>query len=177
MPFTEDNYEKALISLFEGMGYQYLYGPNIERDYYGIEVSYFNGKEMRNEMVYLIDFEHTDKNTFQVINQWTFIENAEKRADIIVFVNGLPLVVVELKSPSREETDASEAYLQLRNYMKDIPSLFAFNMFCVMSDMALSKAGTITSKEDRYMEWKTKDGNYESTEFVDYDTFFEAILR
>nr|WP_024992501.1 type I restriction endonuclease subunit R [Hoylesella pleuritidis] len=229
MPFTEDNYEKALISLFEGMGYQYQYGPDIERDYYvpyyeaqleeslqavnpkksyaaiheaiiklrnidmgslvqrnetftdylqhGIEVSYFNGKEMRNEMVYLIDFEHTDKNTFQVINQWTFIENAEKRADIIVFVNGLPLVVVELKSPSREETDASEAYLQLRNYMKDIPSLFAFNMFCVMSDMALSKAGTITSKEDRYMEWKTKDGNYESTEFVDYDTFFEGIFQ
>ena len=229
MPFTEDNYEKALIFLFEGMGYQYLYGPNIERDYYvpyyeaqleeslqtinpkkphaaiheaiiklrnidmgslaqrnetftdylqhGIEVSFFNGKEMRNEMVYLIDFEHTDKNTFQVINQWTFIENAEKRADIIVFVNGLPLVVVELKSPSREETDASEAYLQLRNYMKDIPSLFSFNMFCVMSDMALSKAGTITSKEDRYMEWKTKDGNYESTEFVDYDTFFEGIFQ
>ena len=229
MPFTEDNYEKALISLFEGMGYQYLYGPNIERDYYvpyyeaqleeslqtvnpkkphaaiheaiiklrnidmgsltqrnetftdylqhGIEVSYFNGKEMRNEMVYLIDFEHTDKNTFQVINQWTFIENTEKRADIIVFVNGLPLVVVELKSPSREETDASEAYLQLRNYMKDIPSLFSFNMFCVMSDMALSKAGTITSKEDRYMEWKTKDGNYESTDFVDYDTFFEGIFQ
>ena len=229
MSFTEDNYEKALISLFEGMGYQYLYGPNIERDYYvpyyeaqleeslqtvnpkkphaaiheaiiklrnidmgsltqrnetftdylqhGIEVSYFNGKEMRNEMVYLIDFEHTDKNTFQVINQWTFIENAEKRADIIVFVNGLPLVVVELKSPSREETDVSEAYLQLRNYMKDIPSLLAFNMFCVMSDMALSKAGTITSKEDRYMEWKTKDGNYESTEFVDYDTFFEGIFQ
>lgn len=229
MSFTEDNYEKALIFLFEGMGYQYLYGPDIERDYYvpyyeaqleeslqtvnpkkphaaiheaiiklrnidmgsltqrnetfteylqhGIEVSYFNGKEMRNEMVYLIDFEHTDKNTFQVINQWTFIENAEKRADIIVFVNGLPLVVVELKSPSREETDASEAYLQLRNYMKDIPSLFAFNMFCVMSDMALSKAGTITSKEDRYMEWKTKDGNYESTEFVDYDTFFEGIFQ
>ena len=229
MSFTEDNYEKALISLFEGMGYQYLYGPNIERDYYvpyyeaqleeslqtvnpkkphaaiheaiiklrnidmgsltqrnetftdylqhGIEVSYFNGKEMRNEMVYLIDFEHTDKNTFQVINQWTFIENAEKRADIIVFVNGLPLVVVELKSPSREETDASEAYLQLRNYMKDIPSLFAFNMFCVMSDMALSKAGTITSKEDRYMDWKTKDGNYETNEELHYDTFFEGIFQ
>ena len=229
MPFTEDNYEKALISLFEGMGYQYLYGPNIERDYYvpyyeeqleeslqtvnpkkphvaiheaiiklrnidmgsltqrnetftdylqhGIEVSYFNGKEMRNEMVYLIDFEHTDKNTFQVINQWTFIENAEKRADIIVFVNGLPLVVMELKSPSREETNASEAYLQLRNYMKDIPSLFAFNMFCVMSDMALSKAGTITSKEDRYMDWKTKDGNYETNEELHYDTFFEGIFQ
>ena len=229
MPFTEDNYEKALISLFEGMGYQYLYGPNIERDYYvpyyeaqleeslqtvnpkkphaaiheaiiklrnidmgsltqrnetftdylqhGIEVSYFNGKEMRNEMVYLIDFEHTDKNTFQVINQWSFIENAEKRADILLFVTGVPVVVMELKSPSREETDASEAYLQLRNYMKDIPSLFSFNMFCVMSDMALSKAGTITSKEDRYMDWKTKDGNYETNEELHYDTFFEGIFQ
>lgn len=83
---------------------------------------------------------------------------------------------MELKSPSREETDASEAYLQLRNYMKEIPSLFIYNVFCVMSDMACSKAGTITGKEDRYMEWKTKDGDYESTEFADYDTFFEGIF-
>lgn len=86
-------------------------------------------------------------------------------------------MVMELKSPSREETDASEAYLQLRNYMKGIPSLFIYNVFCVMSDMACSKAGTLTSKEDRYMEWKTKDGDYESTDFADYDTFFEGIFQ
>ena len=81
------------------------------------------------------------RNDFKVINQWTFVENSEKRADIILFVNGLPLVVIELKSPSREETNVSEAYLQLRNYMKEIPSLFVYNAFCVMSDMACSKAG------------------------------------
>lgn len=144
---------------------------------HGIEVSYFDGKEQRNDIVYLIDFAHTERNDFQVVNQWTFVEYSEKRADIIIFINGLPLVVMELKSPSREETDASEAYLQLRNYMKEIPSLFIYNVFCVMSDMACSKAGTLTSKEDRYMEWKTKDGDYESTDFADYDTFFEGIFQ
>ena len=228
MSFTEGSYENALIALFENMGYQHLYGPDIERDYHtpfyeeqvlnslsmvnpnkplaaiheaiaklkdidtgsltqkneifmdylqhGIEVSYHDGKEQRNELVYLIDYKDIRKNDFQIINQWTFVEHSEKRADLIVFINGLPLVVMELKSPSREETDASEAYLQLRNYMKEIPSLFIYNVFCVISDMTCSKAGTITGKEDRYMEWKTKDGDYESTEFADYDTFFEGIF-
>lgn len=230
MSFTEGSYEKALIALFENLGYQHQYGPNIERDYYvpfyeeqlieslttinygkprlaideaisklkdieigslpqrnelfmdylqhGIEVSFFDGKEQRNDIIYLIDYndKNIKRNDFKVINQWTFVENSEKRADIILFVNGLPLVVIELKSPSREETNVSEAYLQLRNYMKEIPSLFVYNVFCVMSDMACSKAGTITSNEDRYMEWKTKDGKYESSQFIDYDTFFEGIF-
>ena len=219
-----------MIALFENLGYQHQYGPNIERDYYvpfyeeqlieslttinygkprpaideaisklkdieigslpqrnelfmdylqhGIEVSFFDGKEQRNDIIYLIDYndKNIKRNDFKVINQWTFVENSEKRADIILFVNGLPLVVIELKSPSREETNVSEAYLQLRNYMKEIPSLFVYNVFCVMSDMACSKAGTITSNEDRYMEWKTKDGKYESSQFIDYDTFFEGIF-
>lgn len=73
---------------------------------------------------------------------------------MILFVNGLPLVIVELKSPSREETDASAAYRQLRNYMYEIPSMFIYNAVCVMSDLTTSKAGTITSGEDRFMEWK-----------------------
>ncbi|WP_438850237.1 type I restriction endonuclease subunit R [Bacteroides acidifaciens] len=230
MSFTEGSYEKALIALFENLGYQHQYGPNIERDYYvpfyeeqlieslttinygkprlaideaisklkdieigslpqrnelfmdylqhGIEVSFFDGKEQRNDIIYLIDYndKNIKRNDFKVINQWTFVENSEKRTDIILFVNGLPLVVIELKSPSREETNVSEAYLQLRNYMKEIPSLFVYNVFCVMSDMACSKAGTITSNEDRYMEWKTKDGKYESSQFIDYDTFFEGIF-
>ena len=144
---------------------------------HGIEVSYHDGKEQRNGLVYLIDYEQLDRNDFKVINQWTYVEHSEKRADIILFINGLPLVVMELKSPSREETDASEAYLQLRNYMKEIPSLFIYNAFCVMSDMACSKAGTITSNEDRYMEWKSKDGQYESKELIDYDVFFEGLFQ
>jgi len=88
----------------------------------------------------------------------------------------LPIVVFELKSPSREEADASEAFLQLRNYMHEIPSLFIYNAFLVMSDQSISKAGTITAGEDRFMEWKTKDGHYESTQFADFDTFIEGMF-
>lgn len=143
----------------------------------GVEVSWYNGKEIENSIVYLVDYEHPDNNTFRAINQWTFIEFSEKRADIILFINGLPLVFFELKSPSREETDASAAYRQIRNYLKEIPSMFIYNAFCVMSDMECSKAGTITSSEDRYMEWKTKDGNYESKDFIDYDTFIVGMFQ
>ena len=99
------------------------------------------------------------------------------RLDVILFLNGLPVVLVELKSPSREETDASEAYRQLRNYMQEIPSMFIYNAICVMSDQLTSKAGTITSGEDRFMEWKTKDGDYENTQFAQFDTFFEGMFK
>ncbi len=89
----------------------------------------------------------------------------------------MPVVLVELKSPSREETDASEAYMQIRNYMHEIPSMFIYNCICVMSDHLTSKAGTITSGEDRFMEWKTKDGNYENTQYAQFDTFFEGMFE
>ena len=142
----------------------------------GIEVSYQEKKETRSGCVYLVDYENPEKNSFIVANQWTFIENSEKRPDVILFLNGLPVVLVELKSPSREETDASEAYLQLRNYMHEIPSMFIYNVICVMSDQLTSRAGTITSGEDRFMEWKTKDGSYENTQFAQLDTFFEGMF-
>ena len=143
----------------------------------GIPVTYFDKGEEKSSIVYLVDYAHPENNSFIVANQWTFIEHSNKRPDVILFVNGLPLVVVELKSPSREETDASEAYLQLRNYMQAIPSMFIYNAICVMSDMAVSKAGTITSGEDRFMEWKTKDGSYENTQFAQFDTFFEGMFQ
>ncbi len=110
-------------------------------------------------------------------NQWTFIENSNKRPDIILFLNGIPVVLVELKSPSREETDASDAYRQLRNYMREIPSMFIYNAICVMSDQLTSKAGTITSGEDRFMEWKTKDRNYENTQYAQFDTFLKVCFK
>lgn len=141
----------------------------------GISVNYFD-REENSKIVYLVDYENIDKNSFTIANQWTIIENSEKRPDVIVFLNGLPIVVFELKSPSREETDASEAYRQLQNYMKEIPSLFTYNAFLVMSDLAISKAGTITATEDRFMEWKTKDGSYENTQYAQFDTFIEGIF-
>ena len=139
---------------------------------YGIEVQYTDSKhQVKTAIVQLIDFDHEDENDFLVVNQYTVQELDTKRPDIVVFVNGLPLVVIELKSPSREETDASEAYLQLRNYQKFIPSLFIYNAFNVMSDMALTKIGTVTAKEDRYMEWKRPTG-----EVADYDVAFKSVF-
>ena len=227
--FKESNYENSIIELFKSMGYEYLYGPDVDRNYEdpiyndvfvqklrelniklpdeaiveairkvklfengsitqknetfvdylqnGVQVSYSVKSEERSSIVYLIDYKNIDNNSFIVANQWTYIENSEKRADVIIFINGLPLVIIELKSPSRENTDSSEAFLQLRNYMKEIPSMFIYNAICVMSDQLISKAGTITSNEDRFMEWKTKDGNYENTKYAQFDTFFEGIFE
>lgn len=228
--YTEANYENSVIELFRNdLGYEYAYGPDIERDFYsplyeevlldslyrlnrglpddaiqdalfklknfengelvqknavfmdylqnGIPVRYFVDGEERSSIVYLVDYKNPDNNSFIVANQWTFIENSNKRPDVILFLNGLPVVLVELKSPSREETDASEAYRQLRNYMQEIPSMFVYNAICVMSDQLTSKAGTITSGEDRFMEWKTKDGNYENTQYAQFDTFFEGMFQ
>lgn len=143
----------------------------------GIPVRYFEKGEERSAICYLVDYKNVNNNSFIIANQWTCVENSEKRPDVILFLNGIPVVLMELKSPSREETDASEAYLQIRNYMQEIPSMFIYNAICVMSDMTKSKAGTITSGEDRFMEWKTKDGSYENTQHAQFDTFFEGIFQ
>ena len=142
----------------------------------GVEVNYFDGKEQCSTRVRLIDYDTPLRNNFTVANQWTVEEKSVRRADIIVFVNGFPLVVVELKSPSRENTDVSEAYAQLRNYMQEIPSLFVYNAFCVMSDMSTSKVGTITAGEDRFMEWKTADGTREDTRYANFDVLFAGMF-
>lgn len=228
--YIEADYESSIIELFQNvLGYEYAYGPDIERDFYsplykdvllkslyrlniglpddaiqdalfklknfengelvqknavfmdylqnGIPVRYFANGEEHSSIVYLVDYKNPKNNSFIIANQWTFIENSNKRPDIILFLNGLPVVLIELKSPSREETDVSEAYRQLRNYMQEIPSMFIYNAICVMSDQLTSKAGTITSGEDRFMEWKTKDGNYENTQYAQFDTFFEGIFQ
>ena len=227
--YTEADYENSIIELFQGMGYQHVYGPELERDFsnplyenelvfalrrinpsmpddalsdalfklknfenaelvqknalfmdylqHGVEVNYFINGEERSGLVYLVDYKNPKNNSFVVANQWTFVENSNKRPDVLLFLNGLPVVLIELKSPSREETDASEAYLQIRNYMQEIPSMFVYNCICVMSDHLTSKAGTITSGEDRFMEWKTKDGSYENTQYAQFDTFFEGIFE
>ena len=142
----------------------------------GVEVNYFDGKDQCSTRVRLIDYDTPLRNNFTVANQWTVEEKSVRRADIIVFVNGFPLVVVELKSPSRENTDVSEAYAQLRNYMQEIPSLFVYNAFCVMSDMLTSKVGTITAGEDRFMEWKTADGTREDTRYANFDVLFAGMF-
>lgn len=224
--FDEAAYEDALMCLFEGLGYERVYGPDLTgRDYSnpllndvvaaslshinkklpcnaidealrklkqiegaslqernfkftqlmqnGVEVSYSNAQhETKYDIVKLIDFDNPKNNTLQIINQYTMKGSDIKRPDMVVMVNGIPLVIIELKSPSRKETDASEAYLQLRNYMKVISDIFTFNAFSVMSDMAETKIGTITANEDRYMSWKNPDGK-----IADYDTIFKNVFH
>jgi type I restriction enzyme R subunit len=114
---------------------------------------------------------------FNAINQWTILENESKRPDVVVFVNGLPLVVVELKSCMREDTDFSDGYRQIKNYMQEIPCLFRYNAFSVISDLVNSKVGTITAGFDRFVDWKTVDGSYEETQYARYDVLFNGMLE
>lgn len=144
----------------------------------GVEVKYVYNGEERNSIVYLIDYNEVDNNTFYTVNQYTYIENSNnRRPDVILFINGLPLVLMELKSPSKDEVGAENAYNQIRNYIQDIPSMFIYNAICVISDLSTNKAGTITSGFDRFMEWKTKDGSYENTAYAQFDTFYEGMFQ
>ena len=144
----------------------------------GITVKYAVNGEERSSVVRLIDYTDAAKNDFYVVNQYTFVENGNnRRPDIILFINGMPLVLMELKSPSKDEVGAENAYNQIRNYMQDIPSMFYYNAICVISDLSTNKAGTITSGLDRFMEWKTKEGDYENTAYAQFDTFYEGIFQ
>ena len=144
----------------------------------GITVKYAVNGEERSSVVRLIDYADAAKNDFYVVNQYTFVENGNnRRPDIILFINGMPLVLMELKSPSKDEVGAENAYNQIRNYMQDIPSMFYYNAICVISDLSTNKAGTITSGLDRFMEWKTKDGDYENTAYAQFNTFYEGMFQ
>ena len=145
----------------------------------GITVKYASGGEERSGIVRLVDYENAGQNEFLVVNQFSFTENGvTRRPDVILFVNGLPLVLMELKSPSQDEVGVENAYRQIRNYMQDIPSLFYYNAICVISDLSSSRAGTITSGLDRFMEWKRKDPDETETAAGSrFDTFFEGMFR
>lgn len=143
----------------------------------GLEVGYLQDGEERTALMRLIDYERPERNLFKVVNQWRVEEYKNKRCDMVVMVNGLPLVVVELKSAVSEDATIDDAYKQIKNYQQSVPSLFSYNAFNVISDMSETRASTITAKEARYMEWKTVDGSYESTLIADYRTFFLGMFQ
>ena len=144
----------------------------------GIEADCIEDGEARTVLVDLIDYAHPERNTFHAVNQWT-VQNGEvvRRADVVLFVNGLPLVVIELKNPSKPETTVHEAFLQLRNYQHDIPELFTYNQICVASDMVSTKAGTITAGESWFKEWKSIDGEREKGGVGNFETLFRGLLE
>lgn len=227
--FNEEAYEQVLISLFEGLGYEYECGYDVERDYSepyyrdeleasirrlnpqydnsvieegirnitnfelasmeeknekvtlwmqgGMEVNYQEGGETKTVLLKLVDYTNLNNNRFKVVNQWRVEGEQTKRCDMVVMLNGLPIVVVELKSAISEGADIHDAYMQIRNYQQAIPSMFNYNAFNVISDMTETKAGTITAKETRYMEWKSENGDYQSTMLADYQTFYRGIFK
>lgn len=226
MPINENTLEQAIIAELQGLGYEYLYGPDIERDYHevlledcvksslmsinpgitmdilneaykaikdlgllrleelnasfhklmieGIPVSYQQQGENRTFNVKVVDFLHPEKNNFKVINQYTIIEHKQKRPDVIVFINGIPMVLFELKNMANDSTTVENAYKQIKNYQLDIPSLFYYNAFNVISDGIDTRVGTITSDFTRYMAWKSENGEKPAENATD---FFAIMLN
>lgn len=210
MPVNENTLEQAIISELQEMGYDYIYGPDIDRDYHeviledcfkesimninpditmemvaeayrvvrdqsllkledvnaafhklmieGVAVAYKKDGENRTKIVKLVDFERPEINDFKVINQYTIIDYKTKRPDLLVFINGIPMVLFELKNMVNDMTTVENAYKQVKNYQLDIPSLFKYNAFNVISDGLETKVGTITSNLSRYMVWKSENG-------------------
>lgn len=210
MPVNENTLEQAIISELQEMGYDYIYGPDIDRDYHeviledcfkesmmninpditmemvaeayrvvrdqsllkledvnaafhklmieGVAVAYKKDGENRTKIVKLVDFERPEINDFKVINQYTIIDYKTKRPDLLVFINGIPMVLFELKNMVNDMTTVENAYKQVKNYQLDIPALFKYNAFNVISDGLETKVGTITSNFSRYMVWKSENG-------------------
>lgn len=145
----------------------------------GINVSFRKGKETRGDYVWLIDFENPEKNKFHVINQFTVSENHQnKRPDIILFINGLPLVVIELKNAADENATIHAAFRQLQTYKQTIPTLFTYNSMLVISDGLEARAGTISAGLNRFMAWKTSDGKEKASHLISQlETLVSGMLN
>lgn len=226
MTVNENTLEQAIITELQDKGYDYLYGPDIERDYHeviledcfkasllninpgitteiiqeayksvknlgllkleqlneafhkflieGVPVPYQKDGENRTFTVKLIDFATPEINDFKVINQFSVIEYKTKRPDLLIFVNGIPLVLFELKNMANDNTTVENAYKQVKNYQLDIPTLFCYNAFNVISDGIDTRVGTITSDFTRYMTWKSENGEKPQENATD---FFTVVLN
>ena len=129
----------------------------------GITVEYQKDGDTRGEQVWLIDWKNLENNEFLAVNQFTAIEdNHNRRPDLVLFINGLPLVIVELKNAADEKANLNAAYNQLQTYKREIPSLFTYNALLVISDGLLARAGSLTAGFNRFLTWKTPTGNITS---------------
>jgi type I restriction enzyme R subunit len=145
----------------------------------GITVSYQKGGNDRGDRVHLIDFKNPENNEFLVVNQFTIVEdNRNKRPDVILFVNGLPLVVMELKNAASDTASIRSAFKQLQTYKQTIPSLFTYNGLLVISDGLEAKMGSLSAGLSRYMAWKTSDGKSEASPLIgQLETLIKGMLN
>jgi type I restriction enzyme, R subunit len=133
----------------------------------GVPVNFQKEGDTRGERVWLIDFARPENNEFLVVNQFTVIEGQQhKRPDLVLFVNGMPLVVIELKNPADANATLKTAYQQVETYKHTIPSLFTSNALVVISDGLEAKAGSISAGLSRFMAWKSADGKAEASHLV-----------
>jgi len=125
----------------------------------GVDVEYRKDGRITGDKVWLFNFDKIGENEFMAVNQFTIVENnINRRPDIILFINGIPIVVIELKNPADENATTYSAFKQFQTYKLQIPSLFKFNEILVASDGIDARAGTITSDWERFLPWKTIDG-------------------
>ncbi len=150
----------------------------------GVNVTYQKDGKSRGDLVWLIDFNEPENNDFLVVNQYTVINpspsgdrGANKRPDVVLFVNGVPLVVIELKNPADENATLNAAFKQFQTYKETIPSLFTYNGFLVISDGLEARAGTLSSGFSRFMAWKTADGKVEASPLIgQLETLIKGML-
>jgi type I restriction enzyme R subunit len=145
----------------------------------GVKVSYQHEGNERGDIVWLIDFDNPGHNEFVVASQFTVIENnRNKRPDLVVFVNGIPLVVIELKNAADENASTQSAFRQLETYKRSIPGLFTYNALLVISDGLEAKAGSLSAGFSRFMTWKTADGKVEASHLVSpLETLIKGMLN
>ncbi|WP_420407483.1 type I restriction endonuclease subunit R [Hoeflea sp.] len=145
----------------------------------GVTVEYRSGDRIVGEKVWLIDFENIDANDWLVVNQFTLIEGRKnRRPDLVLFVNGLPLAVLELKNPGNENATLTAAFNQIETYKHDIPSLFRTNAVVATSDGIKARIGSLTAQEERYMPWRTVDGNdYAPPGTPEFDTLLQGVFE
>ncbi|OGU90658.1 MAG: hypothetical protein A2492_09405 [Ignavibacteria bacterium RIFOXYC12_FULL_35_11] len=151
-----------------------------------VKIPYQQDGYERSHEVALIDFENVENNQFLAVNQYTIVENnpafgtgrQNKRPDILLFVNGIPLVVIELKNAADENATVETAFNQIQTYKSTIPSLFTYDSICVISDGLECKAGSVSAGFKRYMAWKTVEGEKEASRFKpQLETLIKGMLN
>ena len=145
----------------------------------GVNVQYKRPDgSIKEELAWLFDFKDISNNEFLAVNQFTIIEDRiNRRPDIVLFVNGLPLVLIELKNPADESATISSAFMQFGTYMQEIPSIFRHNEVLVISDGTYAKAGTLTAKEERFSPWKTIDAKKQPTTTPQIEVLLKGMLK
>ncbi|MDN5874839.1 MAG: DEAD/DEAH box helicase family protein, partial [Sinobacteraceae bacterium] len=142
----------------------------------GIPVEVEQDGRKRGIAVQVFDWEHPEGNDWLIVNQFTVKGSKTDRPDMVAFVNGLPLAVIELKNPADEKTDVSQAYSQIQNYQAEIPQLFEPGLCAVISDGTVARVGSLTASQERYMPWRVADGIDDTAQHLELEVLVRGLF-